>query len=135
MSVVVLRSDLTANELLHDLEGVFPLGPREESTEVRTYQDTFDWRLHRSGFILSNFPSGNQVRLALEDAEGRQLENLKKVKAERDDAKVQACLQKIENAARDDKANLIPFFIEAVKEYTTAGEICGVLRSVFGEVH
>jgi methylmalonyl-CoA mutase N-terminal domain/subunit len=70
-----------------------------------------------------------------EDAEARQIENLKKVKAERDDAKVQASLQKIENAARDDKANLIPFFIEAVKQYTTAGEICGVLRSVFGEVH
>jgi len=63
------------------------------------------------------------------------IENLKKVKAERDDAKVQASLQKIENAARDEKANLIPFFIEAVKEHTTAGEICGVLRNVFGEVH
>jgi len=76
VSVVVLRSDLTANELLHDLEGVFPLGPREEFTEVRTYQDTFDWRLHRSGFILSNFPSGDQVRLALEDAEGNAFEIL-----------------------------------------------------------
>jgi methylmalonyl-CoA mutase N-terminal domain/subunit len=70
-----------------------------------------------------------------EDAEARQLENLKRLKAERDDQKVQACLEKIENAARDEKANLIPFFVEAVKEYTTLGEICGVLRNVFGEVH
>ena len=29
--------------------------------------------------------------------------------------------------------NLIPFFIEAVKAYATLGEICGVLRDVFGE--
>jgi len=70
-----------------------------------------------------------------EDAEGRQIASLKMVKAERDDRKVQACLGKIENAARDDKANLIPFFVDAVKEYTTLGEICGVLRNVFGEVH
>lgn len=70
-----------------------------------------------------------------EDAEARQIANLRKLKAERKNGKVQACLQKIENAARDEKANLIPFFVEAVKEYTTLGEICGVLRSVFGEVH
>ena len=29
--------------------------------------------------------------------------------------------------------NLIPFFVEAVKAYATLGEICGVLRDVFGE--
>ncbi len=70
-----------------------------------------------------------------EDAEERQIANLKRVKAERDDRKVQACLAKIENAARDEKANLIPFFVEAVKAYATIGEICRVLRGVFGEAH
>ncbi len=69
----------------------------------------------------------------IEDAEKRQIENLRKVKAERDAEKVQAALEKIENAARDEKANLIPFFVEAVREYATIGEICDVLRSVFGE--
>ena len=68
-----------------------------------------------------------------EDAEKRQIANLHKVKRERNNNNVQACLEKIENAARDEKVNLIPFFIEAVREYTTMGEICGVLRHVFGE--
>jgi methylmalonyl-CoA mutase N-terminal domain/subunit len=67
------------------------------------------------------------------DAEKRQIANLHKVKRERNNNNVQACLEKIENAARDEKVNLIPFFIEAVREYTTMGEICGVLRHVFGE--
>jgi methylmalonyl-CoA mutase N-terminal domain/subunit len=72
-------------------------------------------------------------RERIEDAEKRQIENLRKVKTERDTEKVQGLLEKIENAARDEKANLIPLFVEAVKEYATVGEICDVLRSVFGE--
>jgi len=66
-------------------------------------------------------------------AEEKQLENLKKVKKERDNEKVQACLKRIKEAARDESVNLIPVFIEAVKEYTSEGEICGVLGEVFGE--
>ncbi len=68
-----------------------------------------------------------------ESAEERQIANLQQVKRERDGSQVQRCLEQIENAARDEKANLIPFFIEAVKAYATIGEICGVLRRVFGE--
>ncbi|MCG6538387.1 MAG: methylmalonyl-CoA mutase family protein, partial [Syntrophales bacterium LBB04] len=68
-----------------------------------------------------------------EDAEQRQIANLRKVKQERNSQKVQACLDKIGNAAKDEQVNLIPLFVEAVKEYTTVGEICGVLRNVFGE--
>lgn len=68
-----------------------------------------------------------------ENAEQRQLANLQKVKNERNNKKVQACLERIENAARNNRINLIPLFVEAVKEYATLGEICGVLRNVFGE--
>jgi methylmalonyl-CoA mutase N-terminal domain/subunit len=68
-----------------------------------------------------------------ENAEGRQIEMLQQLRKERDNRKVQDCLAKIENAAKDEKANLIPFFVEAAREYTTMGEMCGVLRNVFGE--
>jgi methylmalonyl-CoA mutase N-terminal domain/subunit len=37
--------------------------------------------------------------------------------------------------AAQGKDNLVPFVLEAVKNYATIGEICGVLRSVFGEYH
>ncbi|MDD4237096.1 MAG: methylmalonyl-CoA mutase family protein [Desulfotomaculaceae bacterium] len=61
-----------------------------------------------------------------------QVAKLKKMKAERDQAKVAALLQAVKEAAQSD-ANLMPVFIDAVKEYVTLGEICGVLRDVFGE--
>ncbi len=62
----------------------------------------------------------------------RQLERLQKVRAERDNAKVQHLLRLLEEAARDE-ANLMPVFIECVENYVTLGEICHVLRQVFGE--
>ena len=68
-----------------------------------------------------------------DDAEARQIENLWKIRQQRDNQRVRDCLIKIENAAREERENLIPFFVEAVKEYVTLGEICKVLRNVFGE--
>ncbi len=65
-------------------------------------------------------------------AEKKQIAILQKTKRERDNKKVTACLEKIENAAKNENENLIPFFIDAVKEYTTMGEICSALKNVFG---
>ncbi len=62
----------------------------------------------------------------------RQVAKLTKMKAGRDQAKVEALLKAVREAAMSD-ANLMPVFIDAVKEYVTLGEICGVLRDVFGE--
>ncbi len=62
----------------------------------------------------------------------RQVEKLKAMKAGRDQAVVEARLNAIREAALSD-TNLMPVFIDAVKEYVTLGEICGVLRDVFGE--
>lgn len=70
-----------------------------------------------------------------EDAEERQIAKLRRIKAQRDNEKVRACLERIENAARDERTNLVPLFVDAVKAYATVGEICRVLRGVFGEVH
>jgi methylmalonyl-CoA mutase N-terminal domain/subunit len=62
----------------------------------------------------------------------RQIDRLKGVRARRDGARVQALLTRLEEAARSD-ANLIPVFIECAESYVTLGEICSVLRRVFGE--
>ena len=59
-------------------------------------------------------------------------EKLRKLKAKRNNVKVKELLDKIEEAARSDK-NLIPPILEAVKAYTTLGEISDTLRKVFGE--
>ena len=45
---------------------------------------------------------------------------------------MKAALAALETAAKGD-ANLMPPIIAAVKGYATLGEICDVLRGVFGE--
>jgi methylmalonyl-CoA mutase N-terminal domain/subunit len=61
-----------------------------------------------------------------------QITRLKKLKELRDQAEVRSSLNEIRNAAQA-RDNLMPIFIKAVKTYATLGEICGVLREVFGE--
>jgi len=67
-------------------------------------------------------------------AEERQIANLAKVRAERDEVKVERCLAQVEAAARG-SANLVPPILEAVKAHATHGEICNVMREVFGVYH
>ncbi len=61
-----------------------------------------------------------------------QIERLKQLKTERDNDKVHNCLSRLKSVAQGDD-NLLPFIVAAVKEYATLGEICDVLREVFGE--
>jgi methylmalonyl-CoA mutase N-terminal domain/subunit len=62
----------------------------------------------------------------------RQSARLAALRAERDNAKVAAALAALRQAAAG-RANLMPCLIDTVKTYATLGEICGVLREVFGE--
>ncbi|HEX5034805.1 MAG TPA: methylmalonyl-CoA mutase family protein, partial [bacterium] len=66
--------------------------------------------------------------------ERQQVENLKKVKAGRDSAAVQAKLEALKTAARGE-ANLMPLILDAVRSYSSVGEIMGALREVWGEYH
>ncbi len=61
-----------------------------------------------------------------------QIEKLNILKSKRDQVKVNASLQSIENAAINQQ-NLMPVVIEAVENYCTLGEISDCLRKVFGE--
>ncbi len=58
---------------------------------------------------------------------------LAKMKAARDNAAVAAKLAALEEACKDESVNLMPVILEAVKAYATLGEVCGVMRKVFGE--
>jgi len=62
----------------------------------------------------------------------RQMEKVRSIRSERDHARCRAALDGVRNAA-EGKENLMPHFIEAVQAYATLGEICDVLRGVFGE--
>jgi len=61
-----------------------------------------------------------------------QIERLKKLRSERDDKMVKKCLTDLKQGVEGDR-NLIPLMLDAVKAYATLGEICDVLREVFGE--
>ncbi len=64
--------------------------------------------------------------------EQQQRARLAQLRAERDGAKVTELLGRLDTAARGTE-NLLPLFIECVEHDATLGEICGVLRKVFGE--
>ena len=61
-----------------------------------------------------------------------QVAKINKTKADRDNKSVADNLNALREAAKGD-ANLMPYILDAVKSYATLGEICGVLREVFGE--
>jgi methylmalonyl-CoA mutase N-terminal domain/subunit len=65
------------------------------------------------------------------EGERRQVEGLRRVRAERDSAAWKASLDRLDDAARGDE-NLMPFLIEAVKAYATVGEIADHLRDAWG---
>lgn len=64
--------------------------------------------------------------------EDEQVRAVKKVRAERDQEKVDACLKRLLDAANG-KENLIPLICDSVDAYATVGEISNTLRSAFGK--
>lgn len=64
--------------------------------------------------------------------EEEQIERLRQVKLRRNSQNVQQALAYLRTAAAGSE-NLMPPILQAVREYATLGEICGVLRQVFGE--
>ena len=67
------------------------------------------------------------------DGEKRQLQRLSRIRRERDNELLSSKLEALRRAATKDKENLMPYLIEAVSAYGTLGEICDVLRKVYGE--
>jgi methylmalonyl-CoA mutase N-terminal domain/subunit len=65
------------------------------------------------------------------EAERRQLDRTAQVRAERDAASADAALQAV-RAAAEGTDNLLPPMREALRTNCTVGEVCGVLRDVFG---
>jgi methylmalonyl-CoA mutase N-terminal domain/subunit len=66
-----------------------------------------------------------------EETRDRQLERLERVKEERDDDAVDECLDALSEAV-DSGENVMPYIIEAVKEYATMGEIMEVFEEHHG---
>jgi methylmalonyl-CoA mutase N-terminal domain/subunit len=66
-----------------------------------------------------------------EEEAKKQMERLAKVRADRDANAVKATLEGLRRAAEEGR-NVMPAAIEAVGAYATVGEVCGVLKEVYG---
>jgi methylmalonyl-CoA mutase N-terminal domain/subunit len=61
----------------------------------------------------------------------RQRQKLGELRQKRDAKRVQSTLEALGSAASSDQ-NLMPFILECVRAYATLGEMCDILRQVFG---
>ncbi len=84
-----------------------------------------------NAYTLENEPRPSLLRID-PDLERQQIARLQGLRAQRNNAQVQAVLHRLEHAARGSE-NLMPLLIEAVEYYATLGEIADTLRAVFGE--
>ena len=64
----------------------------------------------------------------------KQINDLKKLKSERDNNKVENSLNELASAANNDD-NIMPFVIDCIRNKCTLGEIADTFRTVFGEYH
>lgn len=73
-----------------------------------------------------------RIKLHTPDARATRnhIENLNRIKKERDSDKVRECLGRIKEAASG-RENLMPYLLEAAKAYASIGEITGALKEIW----
>jgi methylmalonyl-CoA mutase N-terminal domain/subunit len=69
-----------------------------------------------------------------EEVSEDQVRKLNELKERRDNVKVNEKIKRLKEAARGTE-NLMPFIVDAVREYTSIGEIINALKEVFGTYH
>ena len=72
------------------------------------------------------------ILLIDESVAERQIAKLQELRSSRDNVRVQATLAALEAAARDDTNTMYPI-LDCVRAYATLGEMCDILRGVYGE--
>jgi methylmalonyl-CoA mutase N-terminal domain/subunit len=86
---------------------------------------------------VNEFLSEEEVPIKLlqinPEIEKKLVERLEQIKKKRNKAKVNDALNNLRRTAERENENLMPSVLQAVQEYVTLGEICSVLREVFGE--
>jgi len=72
------------------------------------------------------------VLLIDESVAASQTAQLKALRATRDNGRVRQTLEALHKAAAKGTDNMMPLVLDCVRSYTTLGEICDSLRSVYG---
>ena len=122
--------------MLAAIERGFP--QREIADSAYRYQQEVDAK-QRILVGINDFQQGNDepidipIHTITAASERRHLERLRRVRRERDQSALATALERLESAARDGRDNLMPYIVEAVRSYATLGEMCNLLRGVYGE--
>src|SRR5918912_3022361 len=112
--------------MLSAIERGFP--QREIADSAYRYQQEVDTR-QRILVGVNDFLQGNEepieipIHAITRESEQRHLERLNRVRRERDQAAVATALNRLERAARQGRENLMPYIMDAVREYATLGEM------------
>ncbi len=139
-------TDKIENEAEEYINKIDSLGGMIEAIEAGFVQSEIQNAAYR---FTKEMEDGNRIVVGVNkfQAEEKQPENLLKIdkkiqyeqikflneiKSKRNNEKVNESLRLLKKAAAGD-GNLMPFIIDAVKEYVSIGEICNTLREVFGE--
>jgi methylmalonyl-CoA mutase, N-terminal domain len=108
---------------------------REIADSAYRYQKEIDSK-KRIIVGVNEYASNEPVAIPIlemdKEGEKRQLERLSRLRRERDNELISVKLDALRQAANG-KENLMPYLLEAVSASGTLGEVCGVLRQVFGE--
>jgi methylmalonyl-CoA mutase N-terminal domain/subunit len=83
-------------------------------------------------YVMKDQPMGVPLLQIDESTAELQAERLKKLRVERNSARVQSTLKALVDGARAGH-NTMPLLLDCVREYATLGEMCDALRPVFGE--
>ncbi|MBA3947394.1 MAG: methylmalonyl-CoA mutase family protein [Herpetosiphonaceae bacterium] len=138
-------TDELERQCLHYFEQIEDQGGMEAALERGWVQNEIaeaSYRFQREvdngsrGIVAVNryaTPEPLEIPLLAMDPEGekKHLARLHQIRVRRDNVVVQQCLQAL-HAAASGEENLMYPILEAVRAYATLGEICDVLRAVFG---
>jgi methylmalonyl-CoA mutase N-terminal domain/subunit len=128
----IAKIDAMGGALAAIQRGYFQKELAREQVERNRALETGERKLVGQNFAVREEAQRAIDIFRLDDAsEKRQIARLAEVKAARDAGKVAETLDAVREAAQSGE-NLVPPILAAVKVYATQGEICDVLRGVFG---
>lgn len=144
------RLEREADELIEWVDGMGGMAEAIANGSIRraiaesAYEHQKELESLERKIISVNYPEGVNQNGASQDEEieifqieerieREQVERLQAFRANRDAAKHQAALDALKAAAQDESVSLMAPIVEAVRARATVGEICNVMREVFGE--
>ncbi|MFO7878399.1 MAG: methylmalonyl-CoA mutase family protein [Desulfovermiculus sp.] len=125
---------------IEDMGGVIPA--IEQGFIQRQIEDSaYDYQMkveNKERIVVgaNEFQSTEDIKVPLlridPEVEKAQVERVQAVREKRDNDQIQNTLNALRQAAQSE-TNVMPSIVDAVKAYATIGEICDVMREVFGE--